>query len=92
MIKNIYNKNYQLLDTYTNNFLNTCKNQRIIIIVIRSILNMNTKTWEIQKAVLRRNYVGLLLSIKEERLNNNILLVYIKNQGKEWHTKIYNKN
>lgn len=40
--------------------------------------------WEIQKAVLRRNYVGLLLSIrKEERLNNNTLLVYIKNQGKE---------
>lgn len=40
--------------------------------------------WENTEVVLRRNYVGLLLSIrKEERLNNNTLLVYIKNQGKE---------
>ena len=45
--------------------------------------------WEIQKAVLRRNYVALLISIrKEERLNSNTFLVYIKYQGKEWHTKI----
>ena len=34
--------------------------------------------------MLRRNYAALFLSIrKEERLNCNTLLAYIKNQGKE---------